>query len=267
MHELIIVNYESVLVGGSSKPILINALNNEGIEKPYVMKTYKTKFIEENFSIAKEIIVTYLAKEFDLPVPEMGLISIENKDLKKFYNEDEIKSIDNGYKFCTEYQEGYVIMSTTLASKKLVNEYDIGNLFAFDNLIMNVDRGGFRNKPNLLLKDENFLLIDHEQTFPFFNSFDKKIDQNYFSIFNNFYYQNHIFWSLLKTFSTTKKQDLFNEFSEILKNLNIDKLKLIFSEMEKYGVKFGDKEIIFAYLFWAKQNYNKINNILISRLK
>jgi len=265
MQELKLNNFESIIKGGSSKPILINAFNKDGIEKPYVMKTYKSKFVSENFSIAKEILVTELAKEFDLPVPEYGLIKIDNKDLKGLYTDEEIKSLDKGYKFCTEYHEGYVIMSS-LASSKFLKDYEIENLFAFDNLIMNVDRGGFRNKPNLLLKDEEMLLIDHEQTLAFINSFENK-DINFFSTFNNFYCNNHVFWSTLKNMRNDKKEQLFGEFIEILRTLNPEKLNVIFEKMNHYGIEYGEKNIIFAYLYWAKQNYSHINKVLIDRLK
>lgn len=265
MQELKLSNFESIIKGGSSKPILINAFNNKGIEKSYVMKTYKSKFVSENFSIAKEILVTELAREFDLPVPEYGLIKIDNKDLKGIYADEEIKLLDKGYKFCTEYHEGYVIMSS-VASSKFLKDFEIENLFAFDNLIMNVDRGGFRNKPNLLLNDEDMMLIDHEQTLAFVNSFEnKKI--NYFSTFNNFYYNNHIFWSTLKSLRNDKKEFVFGEFIEILRTINIEKLNNIFEKMDFYGIEYGEKSIIFAYLYWAKQNYSHINNVLIDRLK
>ncbi|WP_130735472.1 HipA family kinase [Flavobacterium sp. J27] len=265
MQELKINNFETVIKGGSSKPILINAFNHEGIEKAYVMKTYKSKFVKENFSIAKEILVTELAKEFDLPVPEYGIIKIDNKDLKGLYNDEEIKLLDKGYKFCTEYHEGYVIMSS-LASSKFLKQFEVENLFAFDNLIMNVDRGGFRNKPNLLLNDDEIMLIDHEQTLAFINSFDNN-NINFFNTFNNFYYKNHIFWANLKSIRNDKKEHLFEEFIEILRMFNIEKLNLIFEKMDFYGIEYGEKNIIFAYLYWAKQNCSHINKVLIDRLK
>lgn len=265
MQELKLSNFEGIIRGGSSKPILINAFNNDGVEKAYVMKTYKSKFVSENFSIAKEILVTELAKEFDLPVPEYGLIKIDNTNLKEFYTKEEIDQLDKGYKFCTEYHEGYVIMSS-LASSKFLKDYEIENLFAFDNLIMNVDRGGFRNKPNLLLKDDEMMLIDHEQTLAFMNSFENK-DINNFTTFNNFYYNNHIFWSALKKMRNDKKEHIFEEFIEILRMLNIEKLNVIFDQMDLFGIEYGEKNIIFAYLYWAKQNYSHINKVLIDRLK
>lgn len=196
MQVLKLNNYEGIIKGGSSKPILITAFNEAGIEKPYVMKTYKKKFVSENYSVAKEILILELAKEFDLPVPDYGIVKIDNEDLMEFYSKENVALLDEGYKFCTEYQEGFVIMST-IASPSFLKGYEIENLFAFDNLILNVDRGGFRNKPNLLLRDEEMLLIDHEQTFPFINSFEKA-DLNYYSVFNNYYCNNHIFWAVLK---------------------------------------------------------------------
>jgi len=266
MQELRLNNFVDIIKGGSSKPVLINAFDENGIEKTYVMKTYKKKFVKENFSVAKEIIITFLAKEFDLPIPEYGVIKIDNKELITFYSDAEIKLLDNDYKFCTEYHEGYVIMSS-LASNKLLKEYEIENLFAFDNLIMNVDRGGFRNKPNLLLNDDDMMLIDHEQTLAFINSFENIKDVNHFNTFNNFYYQNHIFWNTLKNINNTRKVHLFEEFIEILRLLNIDKLNLIFDKMDYFGIVYGDKSLIFAYLYWAKQNYSYINKVLIDRLR
>ncbi len=266
MQVLELSNYEDIIKGGSSQPILITAFDDGGICKPYVMKTYKKKYIEENFSVAKEILIIELAKEFDLPVPNYGIIKTDNKDLKSFYDQEHIDLLDDGYKFCTEYYEGYVIVSA-VASSKFLKDYETENLFAFDNLIMNVDRGGFRNKPNLLIQDEEMLLIDHEQTFPFINSFPNNSTINFHSIFNNFYYQNHIFWNTLKKRQKAKKEMLFEEFMEVLKNLNIEKYRAIFAEMDKYDIRYGEINTIFAYLYWCKNNCNYIKKVLIDRLK
>lgn len=230
------------------------------------MKTYKKKYIKDNFSVAKEILITELAKEFDLPVPNYGIIKINNEDLANFYNEEEISLLDDGYKFCTEYYEGYVIISIILSSNFL-KDYETENLFAFDNLIMNVDRGGFRNKPNLLLQDKEMLLIDHEQTLPFINGFPLTNANNFHSIFNNFYYQNHIFWNILKKRQKAKREMFFEEFMEILRTLNIEKHKVLFAEMDKYDIAYGEISTIFAYLYWSKENCSYINKVLIDRLK
>ena len=266
MQILKLSNYEDIIKGGSSKPILITATSKDGVEKPYVMKTYKKNYVEENFSVAKEILITELAKDFDLPVPNYGIIKINNEELIDFYTKNEIELLDNGYKFCTEYHEGYVIMSS-IASSNFLKDYKTENLFAFDNLIMNVDRGGFRNKPNLLLKDEEMLLIDHEQTFPFINGFPSSKPINFYSVFNNYYYQNHIFWNTLKKRQKAKKEMLFEEFMEILRTLNVEKYRALFDEMDKYDIAYGEINTIFAYLYWSKDNCNYIKKVLIDRLK
>ncbi len=266
MQILKLSSYEDIIIGGSSKPILITAFGEDGIEKPYVMKTYKKKFVDENFSVAKEIVIAELAREFDLSVPDYGIIKIDNDDLQHFYTMEEINLLDDGYKFCTEYHEGYVIMSN-LASSKFLKDYETENLFAFDNLIMNVDRGGFRNKPNLLLQDDEMLLIDHEQTLPFINSFPTNSPFNFYTVFKNFYYQNHIFWSNLKKRQNSKKEMLFEEFMENLRNLNIEKYKILFAKMQFHDIECGEISNIFAYLYWSKANCNYIKKVLIDRLK
>lgn len=264
MQELRLTGFDSVIKGGSTKPILINAINEDNVEKAYVMKTYSSEYEKQNFSLAKEIFITHLAGEFDLPVPVCGVIKIDNNDLKKFYTEEEINKLDKGYKFCTEYHPGYVIMNS-IVSQKHLNDYEIENLFAFDNLIMNTDRGGFRNKPNLLLKDNEMLLIDHEQTLAFINGFAQN-EVNYHNTFINYYYKNHIFWATLKRIKGQKKAHLFDEFTEVLRMLNIEKLKSVFDKLDFYGIGYGEKNIIFAYLYWAKNNSDFINKALLNRL-
>ena len=41
----------------------------------------------------------------------------------------------------------------------------------------------------------------------------------------------------------------------------------IFDQLDKYDIEYGEKNIIFAYLYWAKQNYSYINKVLIDRIK
>ena len=96
---------------------MINAINEDNVEKAYVMKTYSSEYEKQNYSLAKEIFITHLASEFDLPVPLCGIIKIDNNDLKEFYSEEEINKLDKGYKFCTEYHSGYIIMNSIVSQK------------------------------------------------------------------------------------------------------------------------------------------------------
>ena len=264
MQILKIINIQKILKGGSTKPLLITALNSSNKEIPYVMKIYKKENVEENYTIAKEILISELAKKFDLPVPEYGLVQINDTQLSKFYTSEEINSLDNGYKFCTEYREGALIANNEL-NRKYLDNYDYSKLFAFDALIMNSDRGGFNKKPNLLFTDSQMLLIDHELSLPFYSSLNKN-ETNYYNLFNVFYCKNHIFWNSLKNLPKKDKVHIFEEFLEILRTINFDFLNIIFENFDKYGISHGNKDVIFSYLYWAKNNLLHIQRTLNQKL-
>lgn len=263
MEILRLTNLKGKLKNGSTYPILINALNNSNKEISYVMKTYTSKYNEENFTIAKEIIISELAKKFDLNVPEYGLIKIEKSPLTEHYTEDFVNDLDNGYKFCTEFIDGSVTANNSV-SKKYLDNYEYSKLFAFDHLIMNGDRGRFNNKPNLLFTDSRMTLIDHEITFPFYSKLQN--EANYFNIFQIFYCKNHIFWNNLNKLKEQEKKYIFDEFIEILRNLNFEFLNFVFEDLDKYKIPYGDKDVILSYLYWAKANYGKIHKILNQKI-
>jgi hypothetical protein len=73
MDILRLTNIEGRLKNGSTFPLLINALKTNNLETSYVLKAYKHNYNETNFTIAKEIIISELAKKFDLNVPDYGL--------------------------------------------------------------------------------------------------------------------------------------------------------------------------------------------------
>lgn len=265
MQILKITNIRGILKGGSTKPLLITAINDSNEEVPYVMKSYKEKNVEINFTIAKEILISELAKKFDLPVPAYGLVKVSNFQLSKFYTAEEINNIDNGYKFCTLYKEGALVANNEL-NKKYLDAYDYSKLFAFDNLIMNSDRGGFTNKPNLLYTDNKMILIDHELSLPFYNS-NNESEINFYNSFNVFFSKKHIFWISLNNLPKKDKEYIFEEFIEILRTMNFDFLNFIFEEFDKYNIAYGNKDVIFSYLYWAKNNFLHIQRTLNQKIK
>jgi hypothetical protein len=264
MQILKITNIKGRLIGGSTNPLLINAINSRDKEVSYVMKTYNSKNNEETFAIAKEIIISELAKQFDLNVPEYGLVKVNDEMLADFYSKDEISGIDKGYKFCTEFIQGSVTANSEI-SKKFLDIYDYSKLFAFDQLIMNSDRGGFNNKANLLYTDEKMILIDHEITLPFYMKQNNE-DTNFFNLFHFFYSRKHIFWNRLNGLKDNEKKHIFDEFVENLRNMNFDFLNFVFEDLKKHNIPYGNKEIIFAYLMWAKSNIAKLQNMLNQKI-
>lgn len=262
MQELKLINIDELLEGGSSKPLLITAINENEEVSQYVMKIFKKDHIEKNYSVAKEIFISELAKEFNLESPDYALINIDNNILLDYFEQDFVDKIDSGYKFCSKYHGQHLIFNP-LVSLSFIKDYDIENLFAFDNIIINADRGGFRDKPNLLINDSNILLIDHELTIPFINNLSE--NPNYFNYLRNYPFQKHILTKHLK--GLRYKENLFTEFFEMLKSININRFNIIFDELDSFNVNYGDRDKIFLYLNWVKNNRTFINNHLIGVIK
>ena len=262
MEILKLIHIDGFLDGGSSRPLAITAMDKHGNVKQYVMKLFKRKYVMENYSVAKEILVNELAKEFSLPVPDYALIDIDHKLLVDFFKPEDLELLDDGYKFCSEFNPHYVIFSPVI-SFKFLKDYDIANLFAFDNVIINTDRGGYRNKPNLLIKDDDMLLIDHEQTLPFINNQDN--EPNYFSYLLHYPHQIHIAATYLKALRV--KNGVFDEFFESLRMLNINRFIPIFDQMEFYNIAFCEREDFFLYLEFIKNKREAIVKHLNSIIK
>jgi hypothetical protein len=106
-------------------------------------------------------------------VPQAALVVIEDEFWMTLdaATKNELAQKDDRIKFGSFQMTGMTIFNN-LSSLSLKG-YDIGTVFAFDYLIWNLDRGGFGNKPNILVNDDGFLLIDHELILPFVNETEK----------------------------------------------------------------------------------------------
>ncbi|MDR2223603.1 MAG: hypothetical protein LBE34_12865 [Flavobacteriaceae bacterium] len=247
-----LVQIYQVMPGGSTMPLLIEAKNSKGEIGKYVVKLFSVKMNKENFSLAKEIIVNCMAKEFDLNVPSFGVIKIDFSLLKDYYPENVIEKLDKGFAFCSSFMSQHVLADSNF-SVKFAGNYNFPILYAFDSLILNTDRGGFRNKPNLLVNDDEFCLIDHELTLPFINSlYTTKDKGNYFISLSNFAYQKHIAFDILRKRSNDKH--MFDEFEEYMKFFDSTRINAIFNELNFLGIPYG-----------AKASYNDFFNLFKSK--
>lgn len=248
--------------GGSTKPLLVEAEDEKGRVSQYVVKLYSHDFSVNHYVVGKEILINELAREFNLTTPEYAVIDLDHEILREHYSPQMFGRFHIGYKFCSEFMEGWVLYADLKSS--ILNQYDIENVFAFDNMIVNVDRGGRRNKPNLLVNDEELLLIDHEQGLTFFNSLmPDNID--YKQVFNSYQFHLHIFYRNLKS-RRKNKAHLFDEFVENLRFLDFSFLDDLYEAFDKYGINCGEKNTIFAYLNWCKVNSHYIQKKLLERV-
>lgn len=255
--------------GGSTKPWRIVAIPyGDAVldETAYVVKIFSDKNVQQGNSIGKEFICNLLAGEFDLGVPEAGIINPYDEE---FYNtltpteQDVLSKKFQGMTYCSKLTNGILVNEQLRGS---FNIHDCATLFAFDCLILNVDRGGHRDKPNLLVDDDGFILIDHELTL---NIIDDEDGKAFSKLVENFNvgswpgtYQKHLFFSLLRSYKGSKK-NLFDTFEEGLRFLNIDKIQSNLNELQNEGISVGASDILISYLRLLKQNSHKFRNILL----
>ena len=271
METLTPIRFEGYMQsGGSTRPWRVVAVHDnaeEWEEVAYVVKTFTINNVEQAHSVGKEFICNALAGQFDLDAPEACMINLNDEDFKSTLDEGPLKVLASKFK-------GITYASRLLSNASIINEDVRGNsfdiddcatLFAFDCLIINLDRGGHRNKPNLLVDDEGFFLIDHELTFPFL---DAPNTNGLDIIFKNFnentwlhFYEKHLFYTRLKTYRGTKR-NLFDTFEESLRTLNINYIQQVINDLGNNNISLGNSELLIKYLSSLKQNAHKFRNIL-----
>lgn len=238
--------------GGSTKPWVVEAMHHSGIMDLYVVKMFTPRQVQQQNSVAKEVYGNDLARAFDLPVPDMALIRFGKTFLETLpaaFREIEEKS-QQGLRFASRFASGYVIFDDTLPAINL-DLQSMANVYAFDNLIWNLDRGGFRKKPNLLVRDNSFLLIDHEQIFPFADDPDHYNDTPIRSFQQGqwlYSYDKHLFFPYLRNLAYDQKVKIFSTFVERLNGLSLSIIEDQAQWLSENAQPVGNTELITDYL-------------------
>ncbi|WP_286733059.1 MULTISPECIES: HipA family kinase [Sphingobacterium] len=279
-----------VMKGGSTKPILVAALNNEGIFAHYVVKLYKTKHERSAYPTFKECVVNYLIDEFELRTPKCYLAKIPeyiiqsgSKKVTQFKMENVQQYSLNERKLSFEY----IKASTAGFNDQFefsISEY--ATIYAFDFFILNVDRGGQNNKPNLMIDDEGFFLIDHELTFNFLNnsnlddvgedlhldssdlhSDDIIVFERIKSLIQqgktNYNFRKHLFFNKLKQDFDPR---IFDDFIFLLEDLSIIKFKLYIKHLEGNGIICPSSNLLIDYVKFVQENIVSFETSLYNSL-
>ena len=247
--------------GGSTYPWIVNVQTEEGIQ-PYVVKLFTNRHIQQYNAVVKEVLANALASEFDLSTPKTVLVDFSRNFVNQLPAErkEELKKKDWRIKFGCRYIEGATTYSPSL-HRKFFRRYDIESIFAFDNLIQNVDRR--LDKPNILLHDTNSYLIDHELSL-------KAVDDRLTSDFlqGNWRYnkERHIFYKFLKKGRKDAKNAYFETFMEHLRYLNIDMLAPYVQTLEEHQYSVPELSTIKFYLEQIKNNHAKFVSLLRNSL-
>lgn len=271
MKELLAIRSDGYLdKGGSTRPwkiITINPEENEPLLVPYVLKLFTKNNIKQQNSIGKEFLGNFLTSEFDLRAPECGLVELSQIFLSTLEKDQalECKKKYQGKTFASKLMEGAVLVNKIPIRRFEINHY--ANVYAFDCLILNTDRGGIQGKPNLLTDDEGFILIDHELSFAFADSENDDalqiiINSLKNSSLNTNFYCSHIFYNILKNYKGGKR-NIFDEFCELLRSINIKNIEDFINILKDNGISFGDTNRIIEYISFNKHNSDKFVNSLL----
>lgn len=241
--------------GGRTRPWVVMVDTEIGI-KPYVVKLFTEAQIETRNSVVNEVIGAVLAGEFDFQIPKPALIIFSDSFISTLSNEHRriLDSNDQRIKFGCELLDGINLFQPDLPQRAINGKIDIDTLFAFDNLIRNRDRNSF--KPNLLLKEQNVWLIDHELGFENINTAIASF--KYGTIVAD---SGHLFYKYLNKANPKTKQKYFGTFVEYLKNLQLNKLSSYYQQLNRHGFLSNEAEIK-EWLELVKQNSTKFVNLL-----
>lgn len=237
--------------GGRTKPWLVLVHTGQQV-RPYVVKLFDSEGIAKRDAVANEVMGNVLAREFQLPVPPAALIemgpdfagTIQDPGLLEV-----LANTDDRVKFGSLQLEGFGRFdpkAVTLAEVRRMVEID--SVFAFDALIRNPDRNHI--KPNLLVKQNEAYLIDHELGFEITAGCVKELDDWQWK---ERFYRYHIFYEHLRNTNHGQKEGYFEEFFEYFRMLDIGVLDGYYKQLANEGFSMWKQDLVIGYLSEMKQ--------------
>jgi hypothetical protein len=245
--------------GGRTRPWSVIVDTGRELQ-PFVVKMFNYGDVLKRDPVTNEVLGNVLAQQFDLPVSPAAFIDFPSdfeRHLKDPMAFEAFQQIDDRMKFGTRMITGNYLFEPALKKSQVARMIDIECLFAFDQLIRNVDRTN--GKPNLLIKGKSAFLIDHELAFDIQpDTFDKLTTVG----IENDIFKHHIFWRYLKKSHKITKDQFFDSFQEYLKYMNINDLRPFFKQLTSLDYDNARHNQIFDYLDAAKRNSSKFVSLL-----
>lgn len=255
------ISFQTVLSGGRTNPWLV-IVNENGREAPYVVKHFSQLQNDRSEAIVNEVIGNVLAREFDLPTPKPALIDIDSPSfIASIYDINAFATYehsDSRINFGSEYiHPSYQFIKGSLTRNQAKRIVPIDSVFAYDNLIINRDRGQART--NLLMRDKQAYLIDHELAF-------HEIDHTTINNINNKIgfrgFEHHIFYDYLKHSNKKVKSSYFIEFEEYLRYLPVNNLDSFLQQLTHFGYVTNKHRDIMQYLQTVRNNSTNFVQLL-----
>lgn len=185
------IGFQNILEkGGHSTPWVVT-VNVDSSPKPYVVKLYKQIDIETRNKMTAEVLGNVLASDFNLKTPNAAIINFSD-GFRRTLNqtcEDLLAFVDERPKFGSFLIDGANIFNTGTKRSDVGKIIDPALLYAYDYFIGNRDRT--IHKPNLIVKNGEGYLIDHEMALEF-EAIHVAFDQ---TLAMDNQYKNHLFYN------------------------------------------------------------------------
>ncbi len=114
-------------------------------------------------------------------------------------------------------------------------------------------------RPNILLLNDGYLLIDHELSLPVNETILSGLLHNEWI----YPYKQHIFYPYLKKAKASNKRKFFETFFECLRLLNANALDIYARKLSEFDHPTGDYDFVKHYLYQLKNN----KTLFIEQLK
>ncbi len=240
----------------------MSVLGASGKPEKYVVKPFRVSPQRHYAPAAGEVFGAVLAAEFELPHPEPALIEFT----PEFYSTlvpsqmQQLKGAESNMYYGCRLLEGSFPYSSARAKKTLM-QYDAGTIYAFDNLICNVDRRP--DKPNLLLFEDDAYVIDHELACfvpeKTFTQLQKgRWEHNY---------QGHLFYPTLRNPALFTAEKGFIDFTDYLRRLNPAVLLPYLDQLVEYHLPVRDFDRFMGYLYYQKAHSHQFAALLRATLQ
>jgi len=192
------------------------------------------------------------------------LVSVDQTTIAGLPPEQQLEAEEKGLglKFGSKFYPDSYDFTVSLDKYVLEKRLEIDTLFAYDHLINNIDRNHY--KPNVLIRDEKVLVIDHELGFKGLG--ESTIEKVTIGNPIESRYRHHICYNNLSRSGNKRKQDYFSTFQELLRRSDFNILESYRDQLSKNGIETGNFGEIKSFLEFAKENHESFVNILRSMI-
>ncbi len=148
---------------GKTTPSLLVCERPDGTEVEVVAK-YSSCCYEKETNLAMEVIGACLAADLGLPVPEPFIVELSEDFIASVTDKEHQAKMRTSNSVC--FGSALILHFHVWISGDFISESMLPNaaaIFGFDGIVQNPDRGDER--PNLMVRGDEFRLIDHEMAF------------------------------------------------------------------------------------------------------